>query len=84
MVAYNPDKRPTLEQILNSDWLKEVSNLTEDEEKKIKKELEDIHDEIKNPEEKKIEQKIEDEKLITRSGGNDDDKIFTDTNLKPK
>ena len=83
MVAYNPDKRPTLEQILNSDWLKVVSNL-DDEEKKIKKELEDIHNEIKNLEEKKIEQKIKDENLITRSSGNDEDKIFTDKNLKPK
>ena len=84
MVAYNPDKRPTLVQILNSDWLKEVSKLTEDEEAKIKKELEDIHNEIKNLEEKKIEQKIKDENLITRSSGNDEDKIFTDKNLKPK
>ena len=36
----------------------------------------------KNLEEKKIEQKIKDENLITRSSGNDEDKIFTDRNLR--
>ena len=39
MVAHNPEERPSFDEILNSAWLKEVSNLTEDEEKKIKKRI---------------------------------------------
>ena len=84
MVAYDPEERPKLAEILNFDWLKEVSNLTEDEEKIIIEELEEIHNEIKSPNEIIIEQKIQDENFTTRSGGNDKDIIFTDKNLKPK
>ena len=43
MVAYNPDTRPTIEEILKSDWLKEINNLTPQEndvlEKEVKNEL---------------------------------------------
>jgi serine/threonine protein kinase len=84
MVAYDPEERPKLAEILNFDWLKEVSNLTEDEEKIIIEELEEIHNEIKSPNEIIIEQKIQDENFTTRSGGNNKDIIFTDKNLKPK
>ena len=31
MVAYEPRDRPTIEQILNSPWLKEVNNINEDD-----------------------------------------------------
>ena len=31
MVAYDPNKRPTIEEILNGDWLKEITNLKPDE-----------------------------------------------------
>ena len=84
MVAYDPEERPKLAEILNFDWLKEVSNLTEDEEKIIIEELEEIHNEIKSPNEIIIEQKIQEENFTTRSAGNDKDIIFTDKNLKPK
>jgi serine/threonine protein kinase len=31
MVAYNPNKRPTIKEILNDDWLKEITNLKPNE-----------------------------------------------------
>ena len=31
MVAYDPNKRPTIEEILNDDWMKEITNLKKDE-----------------------------------------------------
>ena len=37
MVAFEPGERPTFDEILNNDWLKEVSNLSQDEENKIKR-----------------------------------------------
>ena len=50
MVAYNPDNRPTIEEILKSDWLKEINNLTQQEndvlEKEVKNELNKIYEEI--------------------------------------
>ena len=34
MVAFNPKERPTIEEILNHDWMKEISKLNEEEFKK--------------------------------------------------
>ena len=31
MVSYNPNERPTIEQVLNDDWLKDITNLKEEE-----------------------------------------------------
>ena len=39
MVSYNPKERPTIEQILNGDWLKDIKNLKEEEFKKYEQEL---------------------------------------------
>ena len=85
MVAYDPGERPTFDEILNDAWLKDVSNLTEDEEKEIKKELNEKYDKFKTENEVIVEDKIESEGLTTRSGGDDDDNsIFKDHHLKPK
>ena len=29
MVAFNPNERPTIEEILNSEWMQEINNLNE-------------------------------------------------------
>ena len=84
MVAFEPGERPTFDEILNNVWLKEVSNLTQDEENKIKKELKKKYATFKSVKEIIIEEKIETEDLITRSGGNDGKNIFKDHSLKPK
>jgi len=39
MVAYNPDERPTIEEILNDPWMKEVKDLNEQEMKDLEKEV---------------------------------------------
>ena len=39
MVSYNPKERPTIEQILNGDWLKDIKNLKEEVFKKYEQEL---------------------------------------------
>ena len=39
MVSYNPKERPTIEQILNDDWLKDITNLKEEEFKQCEQEL---------------------------------------------
>ena len=43
MIHYDAKERWTIDKVLESDWLKEIDNLSEDEEKKIKKELECIY-----------------------------------------
>ena len=39
MVAFNPNERPTIQEILNGEWMKEIINLSEDELKKMRQEL---------------------------------------------
>jgi serine/threonine protein kinase len=39
MVSFNPKERPTIEQILNDDWLKDITKLNEEEFKKYEKDL---------------------------------------------
>ena len=84
MVAHNPKERPTFEEILNSAWLKDVSNLTEEEENKIKDELKEKYDKFKSENEIFVEEKIDSEGLETRGGGDDENDIFKDRSLKPK
>jgi serine/threonine protein kinase len=39
MVSFNPRKRPTIEEILNHDWMKEITNLNEEEFKQYEENL---------------------------------------------
>ena len=52
MVAYNPKERPTLEEIYNDEWMKEIRDLNEKEleecEKDLIKELKKREEIIKN------------------------------------
>ena len=48
MVAFDPSKRPTIKEILNHDWMKEITNLNEEEFKKYE---EDLISELKEREE---------------------------------
>ena len=48
MVAFEPSERPTIKEILNHNWMKEVSNLNEEEFKKYE---EDLISELKEREE---------------------------------
>ena len=39
MVSFNPSERPTIEEILNDDWMKEIQNLSEQQMESLKKEI---------------------------------------------
>ena len=39
MVAYNPNERPTIEEIYNDEWMKEIRDLDEKEFEKYENEL---------------------------------------------
>ena len=87
MVAFIPSKRPSIEEILNSEWMREINNLNEEEEKKLESEVKDyltkIYNEIKDlNEEIKIAIKIEENGYKTRSL--DDTTKYFYNNLKPR
>ena len=87
MVAFNPSERPSIENILNSEWLKEINNLNKDEENKLENEvneyLEKLYKDIKDEnEEIEIAEKINEEGYSARGG--DNEVIYFDNNLKPK
>ena len=87
MVSHCPNERPSLGDILNSDWLKEVKELKKEEEDKIKTELNNIYeDEIKSQSRKliKIDDKINKEKFDTRSVEDKKNLIFQNNDLKAK
>jgi len=86
MVAFEQDKRPTCSEILTHHWFNEVNNLTQAEEEEIKKQLEEIYSFIKQGEEiySLIDNKIQEENLITRAGETEKDEIFINKNLEPK
>ena len=81
MVAYEPGERLTIEQILNSPWLKEVNNINEDN---FKKETNDQYNSMKSANVVAIEQKISQGGYITRSSDENGGEIFENKELKPK
>ena len=87
MVAFIPSIRPSIEEILNSEWMKEINDLNEVEEKKLESEVKDylttIYNDIKAlNEEIKIAIKIEEKGYKTRSL--DDTTKYFYNNLKPR
>ena len=54
MVAFNPNQRPTIQEILNGEWMKEIINLSEDE---FKKKRQELTKELKKREDKILLQK---------------------------
>ena len=87
MVSHKPKKRPTFKEILEHPFLKEVNNLTKEQEIQIKKELEDLYNNhIKKVTKvyKSNDDIINNEHLITRAGESKGDVIFEDKKLEPK
>lgn len=88
MVSFRPQERPTIEEILNDDWMKEIRDLKKEEydelENKIREEFlkreKDINEELK----KKIQVKSEHRTDIDDSRGIGDEKEYFDLSLKPK
>ena len=86
MVAFEPDERPTLEQILESDWLKEIKNLSDKEkadlENEVKGEFINLFKKIKGINDYiKLADELIDNGYTTRSLGNNH--IFNN-NLRAK
>ena len=87
MVSHKPKKRPTFKEILEHPFLKEVNNLTKEQEIQIKKELEDLYNNhIKKVTKvyKSNDDIINNEHLITRAGESKGDVIFENKKLEPK
>ena len=88
MVNYNPLKRPNIDEILNSPWMKEINDLSEDEKNELKHEIVKYFMELKQNYEDNIN--IQNNSNIDSSdnGGNkgidDDDGNYFDLDLKPK
>ena len=87
MVAFNPSERPSIEDILNNEWLKGINNLTQEEEKKQKKEVFDYLDEISNKIREinsaiTISEKMNTEGYSTR--GDDDSTSYFNEDIIPK
>ena len=84
MIDPHPEERPTIDDILESDWMKETNKYNEKEEDEI------IESEFKIIEEKitkmKVENKGDDKEASTktRSVSYDEGINFTDKNLNPK
>ena len=87
MVSHKPKKRPTFKEILEHPFLKEVNNVTKEQEIQIKKELEDLYNNhIKKVTKvyKSNDDIINNEHLITRAGESKGDVIFENKKLEPK
>ena len=90
MVAFLPKDRPSIDEILNGDWLKEIKDLEQDEQKLNELEL-DMYKDFLEREEiimKSIQKKMETEgnnnnEGNNRSSGDDETEYFTD-DLIPK
>ena len=88
MISFDPSNRPTITEILNSEWMKEIINMKEKEEKELEKEvnniLNNLYDELqKDNIEISIASELEKEGYSVRSYENNDNIIFSDNNLKP-
>ena len=91
MLAHEPDERPTIEKILESDWMKEVSDLDKEEKKAEKEKLENeyrnefsrVLGEIRNfyPD-LKGSKKIVEEGYITRSKKDEEYTLFKKEDTK--
>ena len=87
MVAFNPSERPSIDKILNSDWLKEINDLNQKEESdleiEVRNKLIEIYDKIKNTnEEIKTAKQIQEKGYNTKSFDNNE--IYFSNQLKPK
>ena len=89
MVCFNPDERPTLGQILNDPWIKEINDLKEEEYKLLEKEL--IEDfkirEIRIKEKNEIIDSVSSSSEISlgnNRGLSEEDKDYFELDLNPK
>ncbi len=65
MVAHNPSERPTIEQILNDEWMQEINNLNAEDlnilENQVQQELQNRRNNLLNIQQQIQQQNIEQE-----------------------
>jgi serine/threonine protein kinase len=90
MIAYQPKERPSIEEILNSSWMKEINDLNQDELEQLEKELKEeflkrqpLVDAGLKEDEIKLEQEDSEESSGNKGSNNNYENYF-DLNLKPK
>lgn len=88
MVCFNPEERPSIEDILNKEpWMQEIKNLSEEEYKSLEKEVyEDFKErEIKVKENNlNLESESNDDIYLSGNRGIEDDTIYFDLDINPK
>ena len=87
MVSFDPSERPTLDQIFESEWMKEINNLKKEEEEKLEKEVKSIMN--------KLYEEIKGENILIQIANNlelngfnvrddnDENDLFKNVNIKP-
>ena len=86
MVSYRPNERPTIEEILNDDWIKEIRELNEKQLKDLEKEILEEFSKREPIVNEHLSMKAEGEEsssLDFNRGGGDDEKAYFDLSLKP-
>ena len=94
MVSYDPEKRPTIEEILKDPWFEEINSLNKEEYQKLEEEIIEIFMKLENEMNKENEiyekkgEKSEDKDTDNEDSGNrscnDKIKQYFDLNLTPK
>ena len=87
MVSYRPKERPTIEEILNDDWMKEIRDLNEDQLKELEKEILEEFSKRETIVNEELRMKTEGEQFSSldhNRGIDDDEKKYFDLSLKPK
>ena len=90
MVAYDPKKRPTTKEILESNWLKKLNDLSKEEREKLENDvlnnLKNLYEEIKDSDLKiRISDNIiEEKKLITKGSNSTNSNVYFESDMEPK
>jgi serine/threonine protein kinase len=88
MVAFKPDERPSIEQIFNSEWMREIREMNNDELLQLENEIKEEFVKREQMVNSAIKQEMEvDESSSSYSSGNrgaNDENDFFDLSLKPK
>ena len=87
MISYSPNKRPTIEEIFESEWMKEMKVLSEDQKKKLEEEI--IEEFLRRePQVNAVLEMVTEiqpiESLNCDRGIEDNSKKYFDLSLKPK
>ena len=92
MVSFRPQERPTLEEILNSDWMKEIRDLNNEQYQSLENEVREEFLKREDLVNEQLKQKLETSRdeddnstdISGNRGGGDDEKEYFDLSLKPK